>query len=84
MEKLLQHLNSGFKRIIIWNKYQSRVSRQAQNQYLGYLIDPSFQGINRFFMLSFANDTNQASHKTYLLPTVERKGNNVDTEGKIF
>ena len=84
MEKLLQHLNSGFKRIIIWNKYQSRVSRQAQNQYLDYLIDPSFQGINRFFMLSFANDANQASHKIYLLPTVERKGNNVNTEGKKF
>ena len=37
--KLLWQLKSGFKRIIIWNKYQSKVSTQAQNQYLHYLIN---------------------------------------------
>ena len=45
--KLLQQLKSGFKRTINWNKYQSRVSMQAPNPYLNYLIDPSFQGVNR-------------------------------------
>ena len=38
-----QQLKSGFKRIIInWKKYQSKVSREKQNQYLDYLNDPSF------------------------------------------
>ena len=32
--KLLQQLKSGFKGTINLNKYQSKVSRQAPNQYL--------------------------------------------------
>ena len=40
---LLHHLNSGFKRTISWNKYQSIVSMKTQNQYLDYLIELSFQ-----------------------------------------
>ena len=50
--KLLQQLKSDFKRIIYWNKHQSKVSIGRQKQYLGYLIDPSFQGVNRLFALS--------------------------------
>ena len=40
--KLLKQLESSFKRTINWNKYQSKVTEQAQNRYLDYLIDPSF------------------------------------------
>ena len=47
--KLLKQLKSGFKRTINWNKYQSKVSIARQNQYLDYLIDPIFQGVNRLF-----------------------------------
>ena len=43
--KLLQQLKSGFKRTINWNKYQSKVTIQAPNSYLDFLIDPSFQGV---------------------------------------
>ena len=51
--KLLQQLKSGFKRTgIKWNKYQSKATTQNQNQYLGYLIHPSFQRVNRIFVLS--------------------------------
>ena len=32
--KLLQQLKSGFIRTIHWNKYQSKVTIQRQNQYL--------------------------------------------------
>ena len=42
--KLLQQLKSGFNWTIHWNKYQSKIQGQAQNQYLDYLIDPSFLG----------------------------------------
>ena len=47
--KLLQQPKSGFKRIIIWNKYQLRVSTQIQTLYLDYLIHPCFQEMNRLF-----------------------------------
>ena len=32
--KLLQQLKSGFKRTLNWNKYQPKVSKEIQNQYL--------------------------------------------------
>ena len=53
--KLLKQLESGFKIINNKNKYQSKLTGQAQIRYLEYLIDPSFQRVNRFFVLSFGN-----------------------------
>ena len=53
------------------NKYQSKISTERQNQCLDYLIDPSFQGVNRFFLLSFEDEAQQISYKWYFLPTVE-------------
>ena len=49
--KLLDQLKSHFKRNINWNKYQSNAKIQARKQYLDCLINPSFQGINRHFLL---------------------------------
>ena len=46
--KLLQHLKSGFRRTINWNKYQSKISTKRPNEYLDYLFHPSFQRLNRF------------------------------------
>ena len=57
--KLMQQLKSGFKRTINCNKYQSKVTIQTPNPYLDYLIDPSFQGVNRRFVLSFENTTDE-------------------------
>ena len=71
--KLLQQLKSGFKRTINWNKHESSVKTFAQNRYLNYLINPSFQGVNRFFVLSFENENDRRSHSTYYLPKVEIK-----------
>ena len=58
---LIDQLKSGFKRTIKWNKHQSKVSIQTQNQYLNYLIDPNFQGVNRLFVLSFVNNARWTS-----------------------
>ena len=55
-EKLLQQLGSGFKRAINWNKYLSKPALLAQNPNLNYLIEPSFQGVNRLFVLALEND----------------------------
>ena len=64
--KLLKQLEFGFKRTINWNKYLSKTTNQARNRYLNFLIDPSFQGINRFFILSFRDDDSWESHKAIL------------------
>ena len=64
--KLLQQLKSGFKRVINWNKYLSK---------------PSFQGINRLFVLAFEGDTQRTSHSGYYLPNVEIKDYNIMING---
>ena len=46
--KRLDQLKSGLKRSINWNKYQSNVAIQQQNQYLDYLMERNFQGVNCF------------------------------------
>ena len=51
--KPLQQLRSGFKRTINRKKYQSDPKTYTQNQYLNNLVDSSFQGENRLFVLSF-------------------------------
>ena len=43
------------------NKYQSKVIMQEWKLYLDYLVDPSFQGANRLFVLS---NTGQKNYKS--------------------
>ena len=50
------NIKSGFKWTINWNKYQSNKTNQARNRYLGFLINLSFRGVNRLFVLSFENE----------------------------
>ena len=82
--KLLEQLKSGFKRTINWNKYQSKVSTQRKNQYLDYLINPTFQEVNRFFVLSFEDEAQRTSYKLYYLPNVEIKNYNVIIDEQNF
>ena len=79
--KLQKKLESDFKRIINWNKYQSKVTQQILNRYLGFLIDPSFQGVNRLFVLSFEDSRLRESYKQFFLLTVEKKDYNVMING---
>ena len=74
--KLFQETNSGFKRTIIWNKYQSKITTQAWNQHSDHLIDLSFQGVNSLFVRSYGNIRHWASYKRYFLPTIEIKDYN--------
>ena len=82
--KLLQQFKSSFKRAINWNKYETEVSTEGENQYLGFLIEPSFRGVNRFFVLSSENKGDRKVYKRYYLPNVEIKYYNVMIDGKSF
>ena len=72
--KLLQQLKSGFKRTINWNKYESNIKIFAQNRYLNHLINPSFQGVNRLFVLSFENEDDKTSILKLLSSKSRNKG----------
>ena len=67
--KFLQQLNSGFKRVINWNKYLSKPELLAQIPNLNHLSEPSFQGVNRLFVLAFENDDNRTVDDGYYLLT---------------
>ena len=54
------------------------------NHYLDYLIDPSFQGVIRLFVLSFENSADRKVCTGYYLPKVEIKDYNVMIDGQNF
>ena len=41
------------------------------------MIEPSFKGVNRLFVLAFEKDTQRTSHTGYYLPNVKLKDYNV-------
>ena len=82
--KFLQQLKSGFKRVINWNKYLSKPELLVQNPNLNHLVEPSFQGVNRLFVLAFEGDAQRTSHETYYLPNVEIKEYSIMINGENF
>ena len=82
--KLLRQLKSGFKRVINWNKYLSKPELLAQNPNLNHLVETSFQGVNRLFVLAFENDDRRNSTRYYNLPTAEIKDYNIMINGENF
>ena len=80
--KLLKQLESGFKGTVNWKKYQSKVTQQILNRNLDFLIDSSFQGVNRLFVLSFEDRRVRETYKQYFLLTVEVKHYNVIIDGR--
>ena len=82
--KLVQQLKSGFKRVINWNKYLSKPELLAEYPNLNHLVEPSFQGVNRLFVLAFENDNQRTSYERYYLPAVEIKDYNIVINGENF
>ena len=82
--KLLPQLKSGFKRAISWNNYLAKSELLPQNSNLNHLIEPSFQWVNRLFVLAFENDDERISSKRYYISNVEIKDYNVIIDGKNF
>ena len=48
------------------------------------MIEPSFQGVNRLFVLAFENETQRTSHSSYYLPNIELKDCNIMINGENF
>ena len=82
--KQLEQLESDIKRIINWKKCQSKLTEKTKNRHLDYLIDPSFQELNRLFVLSFENRTDREVPTGYFIPKVEIKGYNVMIDRRKF
>ena len=75
-----------FKRSVYWNKYKViPEKRYNANGNIRILIDPSWQGINRLFVLAYLNDNTSTvnSHRKYFLPR-EIKNYNIEIDGRNF
>ena len=59
--KLLDQLKTGFKRTSKWNKHRSEMTKQTKANNLDYLIDPTFNKVNRLFVLSIKNEDDKTS-----------------------
>ena len=62
--KIIQKLlREGFKRSIYWNKYKI-IFKNYNDEYIRR-IDVSFQGVNKFFVLPYADGDNIINEKLY-------------------
>ena len=58
--------NKGFQRSTYWNEYKTKEQDEAANanafKYIS--LDPSFQGVNRLFVMAYDNDNTNANRGT--------------------
>ena len=71
--KLSEELKTGITIDFTWNKYRLQVINQPATNNLNYLIDPTFNDVNRLFVLAFENEKDRSSFEKYYTPTVEIK-----------
>ena len=57
----IEQQNKGFQRSIYWNEYKSKEQNEDGNNTTKYIsLDPSFQGVNRLFLMAYSRaDNNQ-------------------------
>ena len=82
--KLLEQFKSGFKRTINWNNKSNKKSTKRVTLYLHFLIDPSFQAVNRFVVLPLENEAHRTSYKRYYPPTREIENYNAVIDEQHF
>ena len=85
--KLSKLLGEGFKRPIYWNQYKvTPYKRYVANGCIRELIDSSYQGAKRLFVLAYdnTNGITPNSHKRYFLPRIEIKNYNIEIDVRNF
>ena len=93
--KLTKPLNEGFKRPIYWNEYKVTVNKTVETaaaddvKYIRELLDSSWQGVKRLFVLVFRNTAGNDqvsvdSYKKYFLPRVKIGNYNIEIDGRNF
>ena len=86
----IEQKNKGFQRSIYWNEYKTKEKVEDGNangvKYIN--LDPSFQGVNRLFLMAYSRaDDNQATRngqRKYYLPRIDFKKYNVVIDGRNF
>ena len=78
--KLYKELKTGISIDFTWNKYRSQMINQTATNILSFLIDSTFNNVNRLFVLAFPNEEDRISFPKYYTPTIEIKDYKAITE----
>ena len=85
----IQQQSKGFQRSIYWNEYKTKeINENADANVFKYInLDPSFQGVNRLFVMAYnrANDQpTRNGQQKYYLPRIGLEKYNVIIDGRNF
>ena len=84
----IEQQNKGFQRSIYWNEYKTReINEDADANVFKYInLDPSFQGVNRLFVMAYnrvdVQPTRNGQRK--FLPRISLNKYNVIIDGRNF
>ena len=85
----IEQQNKGFQRAIYWNEYKTKeINENADANVFKYInLDPSFQGVNRLFVMAYNRENGQPTRnrqQKYYLPRIDLEKYNVIIDGRNF
>ena len=85
----IEQQNKGFQRSIYWNEYKTKEKNEdADANVVKHInLDPSFQGVNRLFIMAYDatdNQYNRNNRRKYYLPRIDLKKYDVIIDGRNF
>ena len=85
----IEQQNKGFQRSIYWNEYKTKeINENADANLFKYInLDPSFQGVNRLFVMAYNRANGQPTRngrQKYYLPRTDLQKYNVIIDGRNF
>ena len=85
----IEQQNKGFQRSIYWNEYKTKeINEDADDNVFKYMnLDPSFQGVNRLFVMAYNRPNGQPTRngqRKYYLPRISLNKYNVIIDGRNF
>ena len=85
----IEQQNKGFQRSIYWNECKTKeINEDADGNVFKYInLDPSFQGVNRLFVMAYNRPNGQPTRngqRKYYLPRIDLEKYNVIIDGRNF
>ena len=85
----IEQQNKEFQRSIYWNEYKTKeINKNADANVFKYInLDPSFQGVNRLFVMAYNRANGQPTRngqQKYYLPSIDLEKHNVIIDGRNF
>ena len=75
--ELIEGLKNGISFDFEWGRYRTQIINQLTINNLNFLVDPTFNNVNKLFVLAFPNEEDRSSFFKYYVPNIEIKDYNV-------